>query len=298
MQITHDVENMPLPKPLNLDYRFEFELDEVDAIVDCNNTHGFAIVKNAISQETVEKLRDEVRKACDVETIEPGKSRNHLCFVEVSPTLNSLHDDVKIMKLARAMIGEELTVHRSAAIARRTGSHFVGWHSDSKSHVEQPRIANEVLNCGEWPNGMWFYLNGSHADRGGILIIPESHVPGWEGPEGVDIDPVTKQFAIGEDGVNWNIRADVPGAMLVETNPQDLIVFAARTYHAALSNKSEDTRLSAALVWRPKSHPLSPETCPYGRTASAAAFVPTVPARHQALFEGYVGIDKEWRREG
>ncbi len=298
MQKAPATEPQKLPKPLNLDYRYEFSIDEVDQIVACNNDHGFAIVKDAIDQETVEKLRAEVREACDVASLEPGKSRNHMAFIEVSPTLMALHDDPKIMKLAHALISEGgLTVHRSAAIARRTGSNFVGWHSDFQFSKEPPKFANDLLNRGEWPNGMWFYLNGSHADRGGLLIIPESHAIDWEGPEGIELQGPRRQFAVGEDGINWNVRADVPGAMLVETNPQDLIIFAARTYHAALPNKSEDTRLSAAIVWRPKDHPLTPETCPWGRTESAEQFVPTVPDRHKPLFEDYVGIDLEWRDE-
>ena len=45
-----------IEKP-DLGYRYEFSIDELDAMNECVEAHGFAIIKNVLTEELVEDLR-------------------------------------------------------------------------------------------------------------------------------------------------------------------------------------------------------------------------------------------------
>lgn len=281
-----------IAKP-DLGYRYEFEPHELDAIKACNDEHGFAIVKGMISDAKVEELRASVREHGIPEGgLAQGQSRVVSQFIEESPELLSLLEDEAFMALSRKVVdAEELAVNRSAAIVRAPGSNFVGWHSDFIYNDEGPGGANRVLNRGEWPNGLWFYLNGSRPDRGGLLIIPDSHGLDWEGPEGYILNSDKRTFRPADsdtDGGRTNV-ADVPGAVPVFTEPNDAIVFAARTFHAAFTNNMNEVRLSCAVVFRPREIKLD---YPWELPDRAKEFLAGLPDHLKPYFEGYTSIVK------
>ena len=52
-------------QPADLPYRYEFEADELSAIKVCHDEHGFAIVKNMLSPDYVEELKESVSQVLD-----------------------------------------------------------------------------------------------------------------------------------------------------------------------------------------------------------------------------------------
>ena len=120
-----------IQKP-DLGYRYEFATDELDAMDECLEAHGFAIIKDVLPSEIVAKLKQAVWDGTDPErTLQPGESRTRHAWIESGPGAWELLDYEPFMDIHRHLIGtDELTIHRSAAIIRRTGSAPVGWHTD------------------------------------------------------------------------------------------------------------------------------------------------------------------------
>ncbi|CAN5857946.1 hypothetical protein BH10CHL1_BH10CHL1_03030 [soil metagenome] len=286
-----------LQKP-ELPYRYEFGLDELDAAQGCVETHGFAVIKRLLPPDMVEELKASVLQVVDPQReLGPGQSRTHTSFVEYSPALWKLLDYEPFMRAQQVFCqAEELTLNRTAAIIRQPGSAALVWHSDWRGFSKDaPKAANDILNRGPWPSGLWFYLTGSNPKHGGLAVIEDSHVPDWAGPEGFTLLPDRHSFyPEGGEPKGYN-GFDIPGLVPLFTDPGDEIVFAARTYHSAFPNQTDQVRLSCGLGLRPRNLRLE---APWPLPATAKVFVDSLPAHLQPLVENYTGIDPIWRSEG
>src|SRR5689334_5412720 len=166
-------------------YTFEFEGGDLDGIAACHDEHGFAIAKGVLSRGQVAELRESIDRIMDPEkTLKPAEARFHLSFIEVSDPLLRLLEHEPLMAINRRLCdSDRLTVHRSAAILRNVGCGVGPWHTDEAIPRVPWQESNDVLNRGQsWPNGMWFYLEGTHPSRGGLAVIEDSHRPDWPGP--------------------------------------------------------------------------------------------------------------------
>ena len=281
----------------DLPYRCEFAPDETDALTRCVEEHGFAVVKDLISSAHVEELKDSVRCVVNPDDdMGPGQSRTFHAFIEHSPPLARLLENQRYLDISRRLLGDEaITLHRTAAIIRNPGSSGMAWHTDwsfPAAAGTPPRSASDVLNNGEGPSGLWFYLTGSNAQNGGIAIIPDSHTPDWPGPRGYEFTDGRHSFHRQSEAAVSHHGADVPGAISVETQGSDLIVFAARTYHAALSHQGDEPRLSCAVGFRAGQNPWP---TPWLLPASARRFIESVPPTIFPIVEHYTGIVPEWK---
>ena len=108
-----------IQKP-DLGYRYEFATDELDAMDECLEAHGFAIIKDALPPEIVAKLKQAVWDGTDPDrTLQPGESRTRHAWIESGPGAWEVLDYEPFMEIHRHLIGtDELTLHRSAAIIR------------------------------------------------------------------------------------------------------------------------------------------------------------------------------------
>ena len=154
---------------------------------------------------------------------------------------------------------------------------------------------------------IWPYvadLNGSHPARGGLAVIADSHQPLWTPPPGFELTPDRRRFSKKGEATPYN-DFDFPGCVPIFSNPGDLIVFAARTYHAAFPVPADfnDVRHSVGLGLR-SSHSLQGDfagdridTCPWPIPATAQAVTERVRAESPQLiryFEGYWGFPLKW----
>ncbi len=278
----------------NLACRFEFRIDEVDAIAACNDRLGFAIVRDAISPALADEMRSDIMATLGAAPLQPRESRLDVAFIERAPSLLKLLEDKRYLSLQRRLLGsDDIVVHRTAAIIRQPDSPPIGWHTDMPLLPPTPQSANDVLNCGEWPNGMWFYLTGSTPEHGGLAVIEGSHRPDWTPPEGFALSP-NRQFIhrAGDPAVYGGM--DVPGVVPLLTAPEDLIVFATRTYHAATEHRGAAPRLSTGIGLRPRSARLD---VPWALPDSARRFIAATPAHLHRFVDGYPGIVPDWRPE-
>jgi hypothetical protein len=284
-----------IEKP-ELGYRYEFGTHELDAMSSCLDAHGFAVIKDVLSDEVVEGLKEAVWAGTDPDrTLEPGKSRTRHAWIESGPGAWSLLENEDFMAIHRQLIGaDELTVHRSAAIIRMPGSAPISWHTDWAGFNDgPPQNSGEVLNTGLWPSGKWFYITGSHPMHGGLCVIEDSHVEGWEGPEGFKMTEGNKSFYPEGEEEKPYTGHDVPGLVPLFTSPGDLIVFAHRTYHWAFGNKRDDVRLSCAVGFRDRNHKID---IPWEIPEIGRKFMADLPEHLQKYLEGYTSIEAGWKR--
>ncbi len=282
-------------QPVQLPYRYEFAPSETAAIAACNREHGFAVVKGVLDRTQVEQLKETTWRVLDPErTLKPGETRVQIDFIEHAPPLWDLLEHEDFLRLNRAILGTpDLTVHRSAAILKNTGAGPVTWHTDWHGYSPLPaRAPNEILNRGEWPNGMWFYLNGTRPSRAGLAVIADSHTLDWAGPEGFAFTEYRRSFhPLGEEP-KVHDRFEVPGMVPLFTEPGDLIVFDTRTYHGAFPHGGSEARLSCGFIFRPTAPPFP---APWALTESARRFCAALPSRLHPFVREYTGLDPAWK---
>lgn len=275
-----------------LNYRFEFQPDELSDIIECNERHGFAIVKNMLPSGMIEMLKAEVRRVLEPTVQSTGViTHTHGSFIEHSPVYTSLLTYEPYMRIARALCDDEpITLNRSAAIYKKPGCGPMAWHSDW-GPLEHPYNTNAVLN-NSGASSMWFYLNGIDDVRGGLAIIPDSHTEDWQAPEGFEFTAGRRSFyKKGADAVAHLHMDDVPGAMPVIAEPGDMIIFAERTYHGVYPHRGSETRLSCGMSFRKQSYKTE-QLWPLSE--SAQQFIEFCPPDIKPIVEGYWGMGGKW----
>ncbi len=284
-----------IQKP-ELDYRYEFGMDELETMSLCLNAHGFAIIKEVLPPDIVAGLKQAVMDGTDPDrTLKPGESKVRHAWIESGPGAWALLNYEPFMEIHRHLIGsDELTVHRSAAIIRMPGSQTVRWHTDWCGFSnEAPKNSGDVLNRGLWPSGKWFYITGSRPVHGGLCVLADSHVENWAGPKGFKLTPDQRSFyPEGATDAYQYDDFDIPGLVPLFTNPGDMIVFAHRTYHGAFSNRLNEVRLSCAIGFRDRKHKID---VPWEIPESGKQFLSALPGHLKKYTDGYTSIDINWR---
>ena len=276
-------------------YRYEFGIQELEEMSECLEAHGFAVIKDVLPPERVEKLKQAVYDGTDPNgTLAPGQSRTRHAWIESGPDAWSLLEYEPFMDIHRHLIGTDvLTVHRSAAIIRMPGSQPVAWHTDWGGYSKEIRNSGDVLNRGLWPSGKWFYLTGSRPVHGGLCVIEDSHVENWVGPEGFRMTADRRSFyPEGDEEERPYTGFDIPGLVPLFTQGGDMIVFAHRTYHGAFPNRTGETRLSCAIGFRDRRHRID---VPWEIPRSGRWFLENLPDHLKKFTHGYTSIDTDWR---
>jgi len=231
-----------------------------------NHLHacGWAIAADILEPHAVEELKAAVVSTCPFASDTDGSGAD-LAVIERAPALLDLLRNPRYLAVMQACIGtEDLVVHRGAALRRRPGTRGIHWHSDFDGYGD-PTTPNARLNRGEWPNGAWFYLDGCRPERGGLAVMAGSHVPGWKPPE------------------TWSF--DLPGVVSIEAEPGDLILFSARTWHAAHA-LTGIVRHSIGFAMRPAAITIPASEQP---PAATSRFLASLPSDLVHFFRGYVG---------
>jgi hypothetical protein len=275
-------------------YRYEFKTDELDAMSECLAAHGYAVIKDVLPPAIVNRLKQAVFDGTDPDgTLGPGESQTRHAWVESGPGAWDLLDYEPFMDIHRHLLGnDELTLHRSAAIIRMSGSQPVRWHTDWSGYSKGVKNSGDVLNRGLWPSGKWFYLTGSRPVHGGLCVIEDSHVENWKGPEGFKMTADMRSFYPEDQAEQAYDGFDIPGLIPLFTNGGDMIVFAHRTYHGAFPNRLPDTRLSCAIGFRDRNHRIE---IPWEIPESGKWFLENLPDHLQRYTDGYTSIDVGWK---
>jgi ectoine hydroxylase-related dioxygenase (phytanoyl-CoA dioxygenase family) len=275
-------------QPIDRGYNYIFDRDELDAVKRCHDEHGFAIVRDVITDAYVERVRADIRASLNPkDDLAKGETRYDTVFIENSPALVDLLENDTFMAVARLLNNtDDVVVNRSAAILKNVDAPAGGWHTD---YDFSNGPVNEGLNRGEWPSGLWFYLTGSNPQAGGLAVIEDSHRPDWKGPAGFPLREDRKWFE--PAGGSWSgvdAMKDVPGIVPLICGPRDLVIFAARTYHAPHAHRGTAPRYSATIIMRPRMR----MNVPWPLRDTARAMLERVPSRLKSYFEGYTSLNQ------
>ena len=285
-----------IQKP-QLTYTYEFETNQLNEMSACLEAHGFAIIKDVLSNEIIKSLKLAVFDGTDPDReLQVGQSRTRHAWVESGARAWQLLGYEPFMHIHRHLIGtDQLTVHRSAAIIRMPESQPVAWHTDWCGFSDQlPKNAGDVLNRGLWPSGKWFYLTGSRPEHGCLCVIEDSHLEDWQGPDGFNLTADRQSFYKAGEAEKGYVGFDMPGLVPLFTNPGDMIVFAHRTYHAAFPNRTDQIRLSCAIGFRDRHHQIE---MPWEIPDVGRHFLAELPPEVHQYTHGYTSIDTSWRRD-
>ena len=175
---------------------YTFEPEEVEAARRYVDAHGFAVIRRVISDELAERLRRDIVEVLDPEgDAEQGSTRMSSNFIEHSPACESLLHEPLLMSIHKAFIGSDaergMTLHRTSARIKMPGAAVHPWHEDYTGDApleEGPKSSAEVLNRGDGPNGMYFYLNGSRPENAGLAVLEYSHLPTFKTSHGLCLE--------------------------------------------------------------------------------------------------------------
>ncbi len=286
-------------QPADLKYKHEFAPTEFEGIRDCLHAHGFAIVKSVIPKSFV----DELRHAIDISLnpnndLGPGQARVGHAFMEICPPIMKFLDHDSWFNIIKYFEGtDQLRFRRSAAIIRNPGAPAVTWHSDwsfwTGLYKRAPRNANDALNVTEGLGGRWFYLEGTHPTRAGLAVIEDSHTLDWTAPEGFEFTEDRSTFHKKGTPPASYAGWDVPGLIPLFTDPGDMIMFSARTYHYAFPHNGTEPRHSCGgpgLVAKSK-----PVYAPWPISERTQRFIDNLPPQHRPYADGYRGFDNNWK---
>ena len=287
---------------------YTFEPEEVEAAQRYVDAHGFAVIRRAISDELAERLRRDIVAVLDPEgDAEQGSTRMSSNFIEHSPACESLLHEPLLMSIHKALIGSDaergMTLHRTSARIKMPGAAVHPWHEDYTGGTSlPPKSSAEVLNRGDGPNGMYFYLNGSRPENAGLTVLEYSHLPTFEPPTGFAWNSDAGKRGLREDGApadSRTSRLDVPGAVAVISDPTDLVIFAARTLHAVFPAPLDmpEPRLLVGLRFRASPELPHGVTSPWPRSELAAELVARQPPSTAPLLRGYTGVKMDWKPE-
>ena len=100
-----------IQKP-DLGYRYEFATDELNAMDQCLEAHGFAVIKDVLPPEIVAQIKQAVWDGTDPErTLQPGESRTRHAWIESGRGAWEVLDYAPFMDIHRHLIGtDELTI--------------------------------------------------------------------------------------------------------------------------------------------------------------------------------------------
>ena len=98
-------EYLEIQKP-ELNYTYEFGVDQLPLVSECLEAHGFAIIKDVLPPEVVNSLKQAVFDGTDPKReLKPGESRTRHAWVESGPGAWQLLEHAPFMKIHRHLIG-------------------------------------------------------------------------------------------------------------------------------------------------------------------------------------------------
>ncbi len=142
---------------------------------------GFILLKQLFSPEEVARFLSEVERlahdpkleGCDEVIAEPGSGEVRSVFMvhRLSPVLDQLARDIRLVNIARQILGSQVYIHQSRANRKPgfKGKEFY-WHSDFETwHVEDGMPRMRAVSCS-------ILLTDNDEHNGPLMIIPGSHM--------------------------------------------------------------------------------------------------------------------------
>lgn len=219
---------------------------------------GFIVLKDFLGRDETRRLLDEVeRMARDrrlkgreevIAEPESGEVRSVFQVHELSPVLGRLSRDLRLVNIARQILGSEVYIHQSRANRKPgfKGKEFY-WHSDFETwHVEDGMPQMRALSCS-------ILLTENTAHNGPLMLIPGSHMSYIQCIGETPADHYKQSLRRQEYGVPdpASLRFLVDrGGIEAATGPAGTVVFFdCNTMHGSSSNITPLPRTNLFLVF-------------------------------------------------
>ncbi len=219
---------------------------------------GFLFMKNFFSaQETAALLREVQRLAQDPAIkrreeaiIERGSDAVRSVFMvhKLSKILGRLAQDMRLVNIARQILGSEVYIHQSRANIKPgfKGKEFY-WHSDFETwHVEDGMPSMRALSCS-------VLLTDNDASNGPLMLMPGSHRQFvscvGETPREHYKQSLKKQEYGVPDTISLQLLADRGGLETVTGPAGSVVFFDCNTMHGSNSNISPAPRSNVFMVY-------------------------------------------------
>jgi ectoine hydroxylase-related dioxygenase (phytanoyl-CoA dioxygenase family) len=192
---------------------------------------GYLILKNWISDQEIQLMRDDVTRMTQDNTIasdvaytslpDGRKVINRISRqLAHSETMRQVYGNPKILSMVASLYGPDfLPFAESIVIKMPTDGAPFPWHQDGQFKTgPQPERG---LNVG-------IYLYPSNETNGCLYVIPGSHVKGQ-----IDISKLIEQHG-----------QHLPNAIPVSTEPGDVVLHSRNLIHGSFPNTSPDLRVT------------------------------------------------------
>ena len=228
---------------------------------------GFLLIEDLFSAAEVQALLDEIQRMGKDPAIlggeevitEPGSDALRSVFRvhELSPLLNRLARDPRLIHVARQILGSEVYIHQSRANMKPgfKGKEFY-WHSDFETwHVEDGMPSMRALSCS-------LLLTENNACNGPLMLVPGSqrHFISCQGktPENNYRSSLKKQEYGVPDPVSLQLLAEQGGIRAMTGGAGSVVFFDCNTMHGSNGNISPWPRANVFMVYNSVENRLSP----------------------------------------
>jgi len=273
-------------------YNYHFKADEPKKMNAFLNKHGFAVVRDVIDAETAKAYRDEAMRIL-------GKAKeaswhSEWNYAELAPVFCQILKNEKFLAIYREMLeSDDLMLVRASALIREPGSRSRVWHTDHSIHKDNPKNRDDILLGHDWLRGCFFYVDGCEPRRGGMVVVPGSHLPDWPGPEGFRLDRPS-HILYREDNPSEPYRGmDLPGAFPLHARPTDLVLFHARTWHTNHPHlgRGDDSRVFVRMNLRPAAQHFH---TPWEQSQTVREFIDKAPEYLKPFVKDYRGVPHQY----
>jgi len=215
--------------------------DSADAdIRDFYHENGFLVLKDAVSMESVEKIRQEALRVCrgeagEVSGIVPSTPedsdedvlRNHLCIHNphyISEAIKGYLGAAPVVDILTRVIGPNVKCCQSMLFIKAAGKPGQAWHQDEFFIPTRDRSLT----------GAWIALDDATVENGCLWVIPGSHKRGILWPQEKHDDP---EFdCTGEAvGFPYSEADEVP----VEVKAGSIVFFNGYLLHRSRRNRAK-----------------------------------------------------------
>jgi ectoine hydroxylase-related dioxygenase (phytanoyl-CoA dioxygenase family) len=199
---------------------------------------GYVLVRSFFDQSQTRALLEEVTTAKT--RIRSVLGRSKLTFREHlyhgSPLLRSVLSSHEVVGLMTGLLGPDLWVRRDTAIIKAPGGEEFPWHQDNGY--------NQLLDSYAQ---FWVALTPMFEANGGVCLVPSSHTKGLMRHRMADTHKV------------WQGKPE--GAVAVEAEPGDVLVFSSFILHRTGPNQTQSDRVAYLAEFMERQY-LDPYTKP------------------------------------
>lgn len=184
-------------------------------------TNGFTRIAGFFSQEEMDELIDDIKVTGPKSSGPSGLSRGELMFFSNlflgSDRIRDFITQQRLIDFVKEIIGPDFWVRWDQAVYKGKGAPVFPWHQDNAYND----LPNEHFQ-------LWIALSDMNSERGGLWLIPGSHVNG--------------RLPHSKIGNHQVYSGPTDNAVCIEAKKGDLVLFSSFMLHYTSPNETDHDR--------------------------------------------------------